>query len=254
MKMRAVWCEWALRGMAISTMVLLSNCGGESQSIPAVNATQVMAIPEDLRDVRYCEVIPVFKDGMTLNVEVYNTLGLNDCPADAWSKLDAEKMAAHYGAKIVKLNGPRHWVINKLVGGGATSNGKVVDFGGIQMTLRGTLQTKIWQGSVGDKLYTPNEVHRTTVYTYRAGNMVYELTAPNGDVYMMQSYAQIVDSKLTIADLENLGPRLKLPQGWTYRARTLNADVELRADGLAYVINDDFYNAYQRVTGNVVAK
>lgn len=213
-----------------------------------------MTVPEDLRDVRYCEVIPVFQDGTTLNVEVYNTLALNDCPNETWQELNAEKMAEQYGARIVKLNGPRYWVINKLVGGGATRNGKVADFGGIQMALRGTLQTKIWQGSVGDKLYTPNEVRRTTVFTYRAGNMVYELKAPNGDVYMMQSYSQIVDSKLTIADLEKLGSRLKLPQGWTYSARILDADVELKADGLAYVINDDFYNAYQRVTGAGAAK
>lgn len=240
--------------VAVSAMALLPSCGGGPQTVPAVTATQSMPVPEDLRDVRYCEVIPVFKDGTTLHVEVYNTLGLNECPAEAWEKLDAEKMAEQYGAKLVKLNGPRHWVINKLVGKGATSNGKVADFGGIQMALRATLETKVWQGSVGDKLYTPNEVHRTTVFTYRAGNMVYELTAPNGDVYRMQSYAQIIDPKLTIADLETLGSRLKLPQGWTYRARTLDADVELKADGLAYVINDDFYNAYQRVTGNVAAK
>lgn len=254
MKKQSVWQGWVFRGLAISAMALLPNCGGGPQAVPATTATQSMPVPDDLRNVRYCEVIPVFKDGTTLNVEVYNTLGLNDCPADAWQKLDAEKMAEQYGAKVVKLNGPRYWVINKLVGGGATANGKVADFGGIQMALRATLQTKIWEGSVGEKLYTPNEVHRTTVYTYRAGNMVYELVAPNGDVYMMQSYAQMADPKLTIADLENLGSRLKLPQGWTYRARTLDADVQLEANGLAYVINDDLYNAYQRVTGKAPAK
>lgn len=235
-------------------MALLSSCGGGPQSIPAVAATQSMTIPDDLRNVRYCEIIPVFQEGTTLNVEVYNTLGLNDCPDDAWKKLNAESMAEQYGARVVKLNGPRYWVLNKLVGSGATRNGKVVDFGGIQMTLRATLQTKIWQGSVGDKFYTPNEVHRTTVFTYRAGNRVYELKAPNGDVYMMQSYSQIVDPKLTMDDLEKLGSRLKLPQGWTYGARVLDADIELKADGIAYVINDDFYNAYQRVTGATAGK
>lgn len=243
---------WVLGGVAIAAMVLLPSCGGGAQTVPAITATQSMPVPEDLRDVRYCEVIPVFKDGATLNVEVYNTLGLNDCPGDAWQKLDPEKMAEQYGAQVVKLNGPRYWVINKLVSGGATANGKVADFGGIQMILRGTLQTKVWQGSVGDKLYTPNDVHRTTVYTYLAGNMVYELTSPKGEVYMMQSYSQMIDAKLTIADLENLGTRLKLPQGWSYRARKLDADVALNADGVAYVINDDFFNAYQRV--NAAAK
>lgn len=233
--------------VVIQSTGLLSGCRGAEQTVPAVVPTQSLPAPGDLRDWRYCEVIPVFQDRLTLNVEVYNTLGLNDCPAEGWAKLNAEAMAKQYGAKLVKLNGPRHWVLNKLVGGGATVSGKVVDFGGIQMKLVGALQTKIWQGTVGDKLYTPNEVHRNTVYTYRAGNLVYELTSPSGEVYMMQSYAQITDPKLTLADLENLGSRLKLPGGWNYRARRLDADVELKADGLAYVINDDFYNSYQRV-------
>lgn len=235
---------------AVLATISASGCGGGPQAVPAITATQSMPVPEDLRNVRYCEVIPVFQNGTTLNVEVYNTLGLNDCPDDAWRKLDADKLQALYGAKIVKLNGPRYWMMNKLVAGGATTAGKVADFGGIQMKLRGTLQTKIWQGSVGDKFYTPNEVHRTTAFTYLAGNQVYELVAANGDVYMMQSYAQIADPKLTLADLEHLATRLKLPQGWTFRARTLEADVVLKANGLAYVINDDLYNAYQRVTGS----
>lgn len=236
-----------LLAVVVQSSLLGSACRGTVQTVPAVTPTQSMPMPDDLRDWRYCEVIPVFQERLTLHVEVYNTLGLNDCPADAWAKLDAEAMAKQYGAKRVKLNGPRHWVINKLVGAGATASGKVVDFGGTQMKLVGTLQTKAWEGTVGDKLYTPNEVHRNTVYTYRAGSLVYELTSPTGDVYMMQSYARIADPALTIADLENLGSRLKLPEGWSYRARKLDTDIELKADGLAYVINDDFYNSYQRV-------
>ena len=87
---------------------------------------------------------------------------------------------------------------------------------------------------------------RTTVFHYRAGRPVYELTAPNGDVYMMQSYAQIADPKLTMDDLAGLGARLKLPKGWTYRTRMLAADTALKAEGVAYVINDNLYNSYQR--------
>lgn len=77
--------------------------------------------------------------------------------------------------------------------------------------------------------------------------MVYELTAPNGDVYRMQSYAQIADPNLTIADLETLDTRLNLPQGWTYQALVLTEDSELKANGLVYVINDNPYNSYQKV-------
>ena len=35
---------------------------------------------EGTRDARYCELIPVVREGLHLTATVYNTLGLNDCP------------------------------------------------------------------------------------------------------------------------------------------------------------------------------
>lgn len=64
----------------------------------------------------------------------------------------------------------------------------------------------------------------------------------------MQSYAQIKDKSLTINGLDSLGSKLALPEGWTYTTRTLTEDFELNSGGLAYVINDDLYNASQRRT------
>jgi hypothetical protein len=220
------------------------------KSIPAVPQSQSFPPPPDLRDFRYCEIIPVFQTRLTFHVEVYNTMGLSDCPADLWAKVDAASIAKEHDAKVVKLNGPRYWVLNRIVGGGATAAGKIVDFGGIEMKLLAVLETKLWEGTVGDAFYTPNEVQRTTTFSYWAGNMVYELLSPEGDVYRMQSYAQIVDPTLTIADLETLGERLDLPEGWRYETRILAEDSELKASGLAYVINDDLLNSYQKVMQN----
>lgn len=205
-----------------------------------------LASPAELRNVRYCEVITVRRERLTLNVEVYNTLGLNFCPAGEWAKLDAKALAKQRGLTAVKLNGPRYWTIDAIEAKGATANGKIADFGGVPMVLRATLATKLWQGSVGDKFYTPNTVKRTTVFHYKAGWPVYELVSPKGEVYMMQSYAQIVDPKLSIANLPKLGERLKLPKGWRFQTRLLEADCALTAEGVAYVINDELYNSYQR--------
>jgi len=91
------------------------------------------------------------------------------------------------------------------------------------------------------------EVQRTTTYVYKAGNRVYQLTSPDGEVYRMQSYTQIYDPKLTITDLDTLAERLTLPDGWRYESRLLTEDSELKADGLAYVINDDLGNSYQKI-------
>ncbi len=206
------------------------------------------SVSGELRDVRYCEVIPVTRKGRTLTAWVYNTLGLNDCPAAEWDALTEDAVNEAYGSVAAKLNGPRYWVIDRLVGSGSTAAGGRFNFGGIEMELRAQLETKLREGTVGEEFYAPNEVQRDTVYTYRAGRPVFELTAPDGHVYVMQSYARIKDKSLTIDDLASLGGRLSLPEGWTYSTRTLAEDLELASGGLAYVVNDDLYNAYQRRT------
>lgn len=179
---------------------------------------------------------------------VYNTLGLNDCPAAEWEALTENEVNEEYGSVAAKLNGPCYWVIDKLVGSGSTTSGETFTFGGIEMAVRDTLETRLREGTVGEAFYVPNEVQRDTVYMYNADKPVYELTSPEGDVYIMQSYAQIKDKILTIDDLSSLGSRLALPEGWTYSTRTRTEDFMLDSNGLAYVVNDDLYNAYQRRT------
>ena len=203
---------------------------------------------QELRDVRYCEIIPVTRKGNKLTAWVYNTLGLNDCPAAEWDALTEEQVNEAYGSVSAKLNGPRYWVIDKLVATGSSTTGERFTFGGIEMELRADIDTELREGTVGEEFYVPNEVQRDTVYTYKAGRPVYELTSPEGDVYIMQSYAQVKDKSLTIDDLASLGSKLSLPEGWKYSTRTLTEDYELVTTGLAYVINDDFYNSYQRRT------
>ena len=192
-----------------------------SNRIPAVEKSQFIKHADDWRNLRYGEIIPVFKDKAKLHIEVYNSVTCNELPKEPWEKLDAKQMAEAYGAKTVILNGPRYWLINKMEGRGETSKGKVVNFGGIEMKLVAKLNTNIFSGTVGDKLYAENEVKRETTYHFHKDNMVYELSSPKGEVYRMQSYAQIEDPTLTIEQLENLGNRLDLPEGWSYKAKIL---------------------------------
>ena len=201
----------------------------------------------DLRNYRYGEVLAVRRDFLRLNVKVYNTIGLNDCPQALWEKLDAKALAKEAGATLVKLNGPRYWVLDQISGSGLSAAGERRAFGGLDMQLRALLETWLWQGSVGDKFYVPNSVHRETVYLYKAGLPVYELVSNKGEIYRMQSYSQIVDKSLSIDGLAGLGQRLRLPAGWTYRVRILDADSRLEVKGIARVINDEFENTYQLI-------
>lgn len=216
----------------------------ESTVQPVALDTQIPS--NDLRDQRYCEVLLVHRKGLKLEAEVYNTEGLNHCPAAQWSQLNAQALARQHGALVAKLNGPRYWVMNQIKASQTTQNGRTEDFGGIKMVLRATVAVTPSQMAGGEKLYAPSPVKRTTVFTYQAGNKVYELISPQGAVFVMQSYSQMVDPNLTLADLDRLGSRLKLPKGWRYQVRTLKETLNLEANGLAEVIQDDFYNSYQQ--------
>jgi hypothetical protein len=231
----------------LALTIALAGCVTAPAGVPVIEPTQVLAAPADLRGFRYGEVIPVFKDGLALYGEVYNTMSLNDCPAELWAGLDAKALAKAYGAVAVKLNGPRYWVMDRVEAGGSMAFGKYADFGGIQMKLLARVAIDPGQVSSGNARYLPSGVSRTTAYTYKAGRRVYELVSPKGEVWRMQSYSQAVEPGLSIDSLEGLGSRLKLPSGWTYRTRLLEADSVLKVEGLAWVLQDDFENSYQKV-------
>ena len=65
---------------------------------------------------------------------------------------------------------------------------------------------------------------------------------------MMQSFTQQNDPNHQLVDLQFLGRRLNLPEGWSFSARILAEDFQLPSiDGIADVITDDLGNTYQRV-------
>ena len=219
-----------------------------AQRIPSVEKSQFIEHSGNWRNLRYGEIIPVYRKGAKLYMEVYNTVGSNELPQELWDKIDVDKLAYEFGAVKVLLNGPRYWVINTMEGRGVTKNGKVANFGGIEMTQRATLESTIFDGAIGDKLYSEKTVERETIYSYWKGNMVYELKSPKGDIYRMQSYSKIVNKNLAIDDLEKLGEKLNLPDGWKYEVRVLKEDSLLNSNGSATIINDDFMNSYQKIS------
>lgn len=247
---------------AVALVLGLSACAsGEESAAPTAApvvtdsaAADTASASEQLRDTRYCEIIPSTRDKATIVSEVYNTLGLNDCPADAWVTITEDMVNEEYGSLQAKLNGPRYWMMDTIIGKGQTVDSPVFTFGGpngIEMQRRAVIETKVGQDTVGDAYYVPNDVERDTVFVFNAGQPVFELTDPDGHVYMMQSYSQIVDANLTYDQLADLGSRLQLPEGWTFSTRVLDEAFSLTTestDGIAYVVNDDLLNSYQRAS------
>src|SRR5262249_21302415 len=102
-----------------------------------------------------------------------------------------------------------------------------------------------WRDLADRKPYTEHKVSRRTQFSFDAGGPVFELMSPSGDLYVMQSYSQIVDRSLRMADLQNLGSRLKLPAPWRFRTRILSAPLTVIATGEARIVQDEFENTYQ---------
>jgi len=84
------------------------------------------------------------------------------------------------------------------------------------------------------------------VHSFAHGRTIYELHAPGGATYVMQSYSQIKDPTESVNDLPGLGSRLQLPAGWRYGTRKLRQDLVLAAHGSATVVQDELLNTYQR--------
>ncbi|MBV9577168.1 MAG: hypothetical protein JO057_01110 [Chloroflexi bacterium] len=219
--------------------------------MPTTEPTPFNAVTQrtDVRGARYCEFFVIERKGTELRGKVYNTLGLNDCPGDLWSAADTDRLKAALGALAVTRNGPRYFMMDGLAS--QNMDTEVVTLEGLTMRLVAVLRIAPSQ-LASQKPYVETTIERTTEYTFMAGKPVYELVAPGGPSYVLQSYAQIVDESLTIASLAHLADRLHLPDGWGYRVRTLEQDLVLRTSGEITVIQDDLANTYQRLDPSTI--
>jgi hypothetical protein len=196
----------------------------------------------DQRGTRYGELIVVFHDGGRFFAHVYGTQGLNDCPPELWDTLDGPSIAHDLGALMVKLNGPRYWLIDGIGAKGEPIEPVRREFNGILMRRIAVLDLGTEPFQVP---YTLRHVDRRAVFFYDAGTTVYELVDPDGVAYLMQAYCTAVDPDLDEQSLSGLGDHLQVPVGWTYRFRVL--DEELIVDTsttMATVLQDELENTY----------
>ena len=196
-----------------------------------------------LEDGRYCEVIVVYMsdDGIVLG-DVWNSLAFGSCPQEQWEALDTETIAAEFPEAImIRLNGPRYFLMQHLMDAPTMTEVVTHNFGGIYMVKAATVEVN----PAAQNGYTPITVNRDNTWRFEAGNRVHELIDADGNVYTMQSFSQIIDETLSYEDLETLGERLNLPEGWRYRVRILEEDLDVQAIGTATVLQDELQNTYQ---------
>ena len=197
---------------------------------------------DHMRGVRYGEVLAMFLRDTGLEAEVYGTQMLNDCPQELWETLDADSIAKDMGAVFVKLNGPRYWLLDGLGSKVAVVDPVFKDFNGIQMRRIATIPIG---ADFAAGPYTIRNVNRGAVFFFDAGKIVYELVDPEGREFVLQARCVGVDPSMTEESLANLGERLALPEGWSYRTRVLDAELVVDTSAtLATVVQDEFENTY----------
>jgi haloalkane dehalogenase len=107
--------------LGIIAAISANNLQAQAQDTPA--QIEKVAVNET-RDLRFGEILVVKESG----IEIYNTTGLNDCPAELWDKMDLEQIKKQFGAIAVQKNGPHFWMMDSQV----LQLGKKVSFGGIE--------------------------------------------------------------------------------------------------------------------------
>ena len=143
---------------------------------------------------------------------------------------------------MVKLNGPRHWMLDGLGQKVAVVDPVLRDFNGLTMRRIATVD-------LGDnpapQPYVERYVNRGAVFFFDAGAPVHELVNPDGVAYVMQAYCVGVDPTLTEEHLAALGERLALPEGWSFRTRVLDEELVVDTTAtVATVVQDELENTY----------
>jgi hypothetical protein len=80
---------------------------------------------------------------------------------------------------------------------------------------------------------------------FLTGKQVFLLLSPDGHTWVMLTYTNHTDHRLTEADLPNLAQKLKLAGAWQFKVKTLDRDLTITTKGLARIVPDDLENMYQ---------
>ena len=192
-----------------------------------------------IRDQRFGEVFIVTPNG----IEVYNSTGLNDCPAELWDVMDVGKIKEQFEALAVQKNGPHFWMMDEQT----LYLGETATFGGIDARWAATLDPAILQKSAkGSQPYTVFMPKKTQKQVFYKGKAVFELVDPEGNVYVLQSR----NEEFNMEALATLGEKMtQLPKGWIYRTRILKKQLvlDLSPANTIYAVGDEFHQYYTRI-------
>jgi hypothetical protein len=201
---------------------------------------------QDMRGSRFCEVGLITGTSQdTAIANIWNTTGACDPTPEQFDALDADTIARENGALRAWLNPVGSWMFDRL---DVWEAGDDKTFGGITATWMGAADAATMMQATVQGSYYPAYMYRNDTFTFNKGSQVYVLDAPDGEVFVMQSFTRHWDPTLSEDNLAHLASRLDLPSGWGFRAEMLDQDLEVSTanhDNLAHVVQDNLHNVYQ---------
>lgn len=221
--------------LALTTLFILPSTGSARTQPPGKQLG-------GLYNTRYCEIFTVNlnPEGGFL-VDIFNTVGLNRCPAELWNAVDFDEVKESQGAMLAVPNGPRRWAIDAISGAKA---GDPLILSGLEVRPVATLETD----TLSPTPFTEIKVNRTTEWNYRKGRYLRQVISPEGKRYAMQAYTRNIDPELHESKLNtiNRNPLMALPEGWRYKTRKLNRKLTLKSVGSTRIVRDGLGCVYQK--------
>jgi len=236
--------------LAIVVVVVFSKVVAD---LPPDDAGAKLMRFENVRGQRYTEIFLIGGNALAKKLVggVYNTIGLNSSdgtgdssPQDVLDNVDVNALKKQNDVLSVFKNGPRLWALDWV----EVMVGAERDFNGLKARWVMWLDVPKEMRTHESVAYKPISGKRDTQLGINQGSPAFILDDPEGNSWVMKSASLIVDPNQTYESLKDLGGRLKLPEGWKFRAVVLEQDLVLTPDnGAVKITQDDLGNTYDRV-------
>jgi hypothetical protein len=201
---------------------------------------------QNLQGSQFREVCLITETGDGIEIaNIWSTIGAGRPEPGALDALDADAIARANGARQAIVGPLRTCLFDRLDVGQA---GDERDFGGITVSWMGAVDAPAMTQVTADHGFHSAYIYRNGTITFAKGGQAYVLDAPDGEVFIMESYTRHRDAVLSEGNLARLGGQLAFPSGWGFRAEPLVQDIEVSSahhGNLAHVVQDNLHNSYQ---------
>lgn len=199
---------------------------------------------DNARGTVWCEIVPLTLNWADTRMDIYNSSSVDECTEERSAKLDLGQLASELKVPKVVLNPGRYWMLDRAT---AFSAGEVVDFHGIKAQWAAHMTPIAVAKILGTKPYLPVKITRDTEWLFLKDKPVYLLRTPEGVVWVLQVFSKLKDPTLSVETMDQLGAKIKLPEGWEFEVKVIDQDLSLQprmSGGDAYIMRDELGNTY----------